>query len=241
MVKKKLFVGNLPNNYDSQKLRDSFEQFGTVAECDVLRNYGFVHMENEMEAEAAVRGLHHTMIDDCQINVQYSTTEVHKNPGVGSKGECFRCGKTGHFSRECPTNANGGGRPRGRGRGRGRGGGGGRGDSYSNGRDFYPSPMRDGYYEFDDYYRRPLPPPGYGYRERSRSPPMRRPVTPPGYRRRYSPTREYYDRYYERIPSRDPYYSYERRNGCTTILRSLRLLLQQTIPSSHKLPETPAT
>lgn len=47
-----------------------------------------------------------------------------------SAGECYACGKKGHFSWECPTSSGGRGRGRGRGKGRGRGGRGrGRGSS----------------------------------------------------------------------------------------------------------------
>jgi len=38
----KLFVGNLDASVDSGELRKLFEQYGVVAECDVLGEYGFV-------------------------------------------------------------------------------------------------------------------------------------------------------------------------------------------------------
>ena len=42
MTTKKLYVGNLPKGCTSQMLSEIFEKFGAVAECDVIRNYGFV-------------------------------------------------------------------------------------------------------------------------------------------------------------------------------------------------------
>ena len=59
-------------------------------------------MTNETEAQEAVTNLDDSNFMGSQILVQFSTTDVHKAPGVGSQGECFRCGNRGHLSRECP-------------------------------------------------------------------------------------------------------------------------------------------
>ena len=37
----KIFIGNLRENANENKLRATFEQFGTVVECAVLNKYGF--------------------------------------------------------------------------------------------------------------------------------------------------------------------------------------------------------
>lgn len=38
----KIFVGNLTDNVKSAEIRELFAKFGTVVECDIVRNYGFV-------------------------------------------------------------------------------------------------------------------------------------------------------------------------------------------------------
>lgn len=38
----KIFVGNLTDNTKAPEIRELFNKFGTVVECDIVRNYGFV-------------------------------------------------------------------------------------------------------------------------------------------------------------------------------------------------------
>lgn len=38
----KIFVGNLAENIKASQVRTLFSKYGTVVECDVVRNYGFV-------------------------------------------------------------------------------------------------------------------------------------------------------------------------------------------------------
>ena len=51
----KIFVGNIAEGVTDGELRVLFEKYGKVSECDVLGSYGFVHMETEVESEAAIR------------------------------------------------------------------------------------------------------------------------------------------------------------------------------------------
>ena len=50
----KIFVGNIAEGVTDSDLREVFEKHGKVTECDVLGSYGFVHVETETEAEAAI-------------------------------------------------------------------------------------------------------------------------------------------------------------------------------------------
>lgn len=38
----KIFVGNLSDNTKAPQVRALFAKYGTVVECDIVRNYGFV-------------------------------------------------------------------------------------------------------------------------------------------------------------------------------------------------------
>ena len=55
----KIFVGNLGVSYEvtSNDLRLQFESYGAVTECERIKNYAFVHMEDATAAEKAVQEL----------------------------------------------------------------------------------------------------------------------------------------------------------------------------------------
>ena len=63
MVSKKIFVGSLSWNVDSDKLREVFSPFGNIEEAKVItdretgrsRGFGFVTFENEEDAEKAIQ------------------------------------------------------------------------------------------------------------------------------------------------------------------------------------------
>lgn len=174
----KIFVGNLTDNTKAPEIRELFAKYGTVVECDIVRNYGFVHMDASDNVADAVRDLNGHVLDGQPMKVQMSTSRVRQRPGMGDSEMCYRCGRDGHWSKECskgagPSNGYRGGGP-------------------MFGRDHYPPPppppaffrdrmFRDGLYEgmyerrgyeSDLYDRRyPMPPRGREY------PPM-----PPGLR-----------------------------------------------------------
>uniref|UniRef100_A0A9J8CBT2 RNA-binding protein 14 n=1 Tax=Cyprinus carpio carpio TaxID=630221 RepID=A0A9J8CBT2_CYPCA len=68
----KIFVGNISSSTTAEDLRSLFSEYGKVKECDVLKNYGFVHMEGKQEAEEAIRKLHHHELNGQAINVEMS-------------------------------------------------------------------------------------------------------------------------------------------------------------------------
>lgn len=68
---RKLFVGNLSWNLNSDDLRQLFAEFGTVEDAVVLndkfsgrsKGFGFVTMSTEEEAQAAIEGLNDKEVD----------------------------------------------------------------------------------------------------------------------------------------------------------------------------------
>ena len=62
---KRLYVGNLSYSVESEHLQEMFEEFGAVRSAQVLmdretgrsRGFGFVEMENDADAEAAIAAL----------------------------------------------------------------------------------------------------------------------------------------------------------------------------------------
>ncbi|XP_063426225.1 uncharacterized protein LOC134710011 isoform X4 [Mytilus trossulus] len=197
----KIFVGNLSQSTAREDIQLMFEKYGKVTECDVLKNYGFVHMASSDEAEKAIQELDGASVKGSRMRVEKSTGKSSRGGGGGRGGG-------GKMSR----GRGGGGR--GGDRYGGGGGGGGYGDPYrrpppygggggGGGRDSYDRygggsrdrmPISRGY---DSYDRRP--PPMDDYRDRYGG------GGGGGYGS-YDARRSEYDRY-ERPPARDPYYS----------------------------------
>merc|ERR1711911_12973 len=75
----KLFVGNLPDETDKRCVTRLFEEFGEVSNCTVLRNYAFVSMENEEEAQSAMDSLKDQVWRGKTLSVQLSHSTVRSN------------------------------------------------------------------------------------------------------------------------------------------------------------------
>ena len=97
----KLFVGNFDPNCTAEDIRSLFEEYGKVVECDLVRDYCFVHMATAEEASMAIRTLDGYMFDGRRLSVERSTSEAK-----GGSDKCFHCGELGHWSRGCPKNPN---------------------------------------------------------------------------------------------------------------------------------------
>jgi RNA recognition motif-containing protein len=87
-MNRKLFVGNLSFNTEERTLQDLFAQAGPVASVRVMRDmatgrargFGFVEMENEDAAQAAIEKFNNTEVDGRRIAVNEARPQV---PGGG--------------------------------------------------------------------------------------------------------------------------------------------------------------
>ena len=76
-MEKRLFVGNLPYSVSDEDLEASFADHGTVVSAVVIRDrdsgrsrgFGFVEMESEEMAEAAVQAMDGSEIDGRRLRV----------------------------------------------------------------------------------------------------------------------------------------------------------------------------
>ncbi|MEQ2224641.1 hypothetical protein ILYODFUR_009540 [Ilyodon furcidens] len=68
----KIFIGNLSSDTTSDELRSLFSQYGKISECSIVKNFGFVHMDDKAEAEEAIRNLHQYELNGQPLNVELS-------------------------------------------------------------------------------------------------------------------------------------------------------------------------
>ena len=114
---KKLYVGNLTYGVSDSILEQLFSQFGTVQSAQVIQDratgrskgFGFVEMDTEAQAQAAIEGLHDQEHDGRRLTVNEAKPREDRGGGGGYGG------------------GGGGGGRGGRGGGGGYGGGGGGG------------------------------------------------------------------------------------------------------------------
>ncbi|KAK6292174.1 RNA-binding protein 4.1-like [Coregonus clupeaformis] len=98
----KLHVGNINSSCTNQELRAKFEEYGPVVECDIVKDYAFVHLERVEDAMEAISGLDNTAFQGKLLSVKLSTSRLRTTPGMGERTGCYRCGQEGHWSKECP-------------------------------------------------------------------------------------------------------------------------------------------
>lgn len=72
MVSTKLYVGNLPWTFNNNQLSDTFKKHGNVISANVVtdketgksKGFGFVEMENDSDANSAIKALNGSEINE---------------------------------------------------------------------------------------------------------------------------------------------------------------------------------
>ncbi|XP_078059409.1 RNA-binding protein 4B-like [Mustelus asterias] len=78
----KIFVGNLSRYCSPTELRALFEKYGEVSECEVVRNYAFVHMEKLSQATRAIKALHRTSVHGAPLTVGVANARTRNTTKV---------------------------------------------------------------------------------------------------------------------------------------------------------------
>lgn len=88
---KKIYVGNLSFNVDSNQLQDVFAEFGTVDSANVItdresgrsKGFGFVEMAAEADAQTAIQKLNGMDLSGRAMNVSEAKPQEPRNGGGG--------------------------------------------------------------------------------------------------------------------------------------------------------------
>jgi cold-inducible RNA-binding protein len=93
-VGKKLYVGNLTYNITETDLQELFSHYGTVQSAQVIvdretnrsKGFGFVEMDSDAEAQAAIQGLNEHEYDGRRLTVNEAKPREARGGGGGYGG-----------------------------------------------------------------------------------------------------------------------------------------------------------
>ncbi|HEY0510716.1 MAG TPA: RNA-binding protein [Thermoanaerobaculia bacterium] len=88
-----LYVGNLPYRITEDQLRETFEEFGSVSSCTIIKDkvtgqskgFGFLEMPEASEAEAAISQLNGRDLMGRKINVNEARPRENRPAGDGQR------------------------------------------------------------------------------------------------------------------------------------------------------------
>ena len=92
---KRLFVGNLPQQVSSADLNQMFSEFGTVQSVEIMqgrdsrrnKGFGFVEMDSDAEAQAAIQGLLDREIDGRRLTIDEAKPRKYRGGGGFGGGD----------------------------------------------------------------------------------------------------------------------------------------------------------
>ncbi|MDE1464835.1 RNA recognition motif domain-containing protein [Spartinivicinus poritis] len=84
----KMYVGNLSYNVTAEDLKETFSAYGAVADVTLItdrdsgqsKGFGFVEMDNNSEADAAIKGLNGSSLQGRNIKVNQAQPKSNSRP-----------------------------------------------------------------------------------------------------------------------------------------------------------------
>ncbi|CAH1438394.1 unnamed protein product [Lactuca virosa] len=132
----RIFVGGLSWDVTERQLEGAFGRFGKIIDSQIMlerdtgrpRGFGFITFSDRRGMEDAIREMHGSDLGERVISVNKAQPKMGGDeaadhgygggyPSSGGRGgdrsmgqdECFKCGRSGHWARDCPSAGGGGG------------------------------------------------------------------------------------------------------------------------------------
>ncbi|KAJ3413664.1 hypothetical protein HDV05_007732 [Chytridiales sp. JEL 0842] len=103
-----LFIGRLSQDIKTADLEDVFSKFGKIIRLDIKHgaafNFGFIEYSDRRDAEDAIRDVDNTTMGGTKIVVEWAKGGSKRS----DSNECFKCGREGHWARDCREGDRGG-------------------------------------------------------------------------------------------------------------------------------------
>jgi len=93
-----IITGRISPETRARDLEDVFGKYGRIIRCDVKRGFAFVEFEDDRDGDDALKELDGSEILGHRVVVEWAKG---RRRGPSERDKCFRCGREGHWARDC--------------------------------------------------------------------------------------------------------------------------------------------